>query len=227
MKKCILLVFSMFMLVVFAVAQNNNLTVTPLTGSVNAILQQHLTGEGVLMSGCPDPTGSLGLQSGKFNNQTTVNHSQIGIFNRNGFTTFPFVSGLVLTTGNVSVAAGPNDSGGKSIPVTNPYYENDLQPLLQPGQSVNSSASLEFDFVAMADTFEFNYIFGSEEYLEWVGSSYNDVFAFFLTGLDPVTYNETTKNVAIVPGTINTPVSINNVNSTSHSQYYINNPDNI
>ena len=226
MKRYTLLIFS-FLLVSFAGAQNNNLTVTPLTGSVNAILQQHLTGEGVLMSGCPDPTGSLGLQSGKFNNQTTVNHSQIGIFNRNGFTTFPFVSGLVLTTGNVSVAAGPNDSGGKSIPVTNPYYENDLQPLLQPGQSVNSSASLEFDFVAMADTFEFNYIFGSEEYLEWVGYSYNDVFAFFLTGLDPVTYNETTKNVAIVPGTINTPVSINNVNSTSHSQYYINNPDNI
>ena len=221
MKKSISLAFSILILF-FANAQNN-LTVSSQTNvSVDAILQQHFQGEGVLMSGYPDPTSSFGLTPGKFNNQTTVTYPQIGTFNRNGFTNFPFSTGLVMTTGNVSVAAGPNNSTSKAQPVV-PYYNANWLLNYTTGTRVTSAAVLEFDFVASADTFTFNYIFASEEYCEYVNQdNVNDVFAFRLTGVDPVTFSPTTKNVAIVPGSITasnpngTPVSIGTINHGNH-----------
>ena len=206
------------------------LTVQSLEGTpVETILQQHLAGEGVLLSGCPYPDINSSFLPGKFNNVTgNVTYPQIGTFNRNG-SDFPFQTGLVLTTGNVSVAAGPNNSSSASNPVTPHYVELLLQPLVN--DPISSSASLEFDFVASADTFAFNYIFGSEEYCEFVGTGWNDVFAFFLSGVDAVTNVPfENRNVAIVPGTINTAVSINNVNGPpcgpggTNAAYYTVNP---
>ncbi|MBP5562425.1 MAG: choice-of-anchor L domain-containing protein [Bacteroidales bacterium] len=229
MKKHIILLTISVICALSITAQNQNLSVSSLSGqSVESILQQHLAGDGVLITGCDCP--NVFSDPAKFNNQTgNVTYPQIGTFNRNGFTTFPFETGLVMTTGNVSVAAGPNSSSGSTSTVSNPYSETQLSSLAT--SSINGSASLEFDFIAMTDEFAFNYIFGSEEYCEYVGSSYNDVFAFFLTGIDPVTYAVTTKNVAIIPGTVSTPVSINNVNSGnpcgsggSNTTYYVNNP---
>lgn len=223
MKKYTLLIFSI-LLVSIATAQNQNLTVTSFVGThVDTILQRHLAGDGVLISGCPYEGVFSSEQVGKFNNQTgNVTYPQIGSFNRNGFTDFPFEKGIVMTSGNVSVAAGPNNSSGATSEV-NPYYTETALNAYAGGYSVTSSASLEFDFIAMADTFAFNYIFASEEYCEYVNSSFNDVFAFILTGIDPVTYQTTTKNVAIIPGSITAsnpngiPVSINNVNHGYHA----------
>ena len=56
------------------------------------------------------------------------------------------------------------------------------------------------------------YVFASEEYPEYVGSSFNDVMAVFVDGT----------NCALVPGTA-TPVSINTVNAGANSQYYVDN----
>jgi hypothetical protein len=55
----------------------------------------------------------------------------------------------------------------------------------------------------------FEYIFGSEEYYEWVNSKFNDVFAFFLNG----------QNIALLPDGV-TEVAINNVNFLRNSEYY-------
>jgi hypothetical protein len=46
-------------------------------------------------------------------------------------------------------------------------------------------AILEFDFVPLADTLKFRYAFGSEEYMEFANSSFNDVFGFFISGPNP------------------------------------------
>ena len=219
MKRYTLFLLLLFM-VSFAAAQQN-LTVSSFVGtSVDTILQRHLAGDGVLISGCPYEGVFSSDQVGKFNNQTgNVTYPQIGSFNRNGFSSFPFERGIVMTTGHVSVAEGPNNSAGATSQVTPYYTENALSPYISSGQSLKSSASLEFDFIAMADTFSFNYIFASEEYPEYSCSSYNDVFAFILTGIDPVTYTETTKNVAIIPGTITASnpngvsVAINSINA--------------
>ena len=71
---------------------------------------------------------------------------------------------------------------------------------------------LEFDFVPLNDTVKCRFVFGSEEYSEWVGSTFNDVFGFFVTGPRPDSGLYNNYNIALVPET-DIPVSINNVNN--------------
>ena len=211
--------------------QGNNVTVLPLVGThVDTILKYHLAGEGVELS------------NGKFNNTPgIVTANQIGTFNRNNYTQFPFELGLVMTTGAVTIAAGPNNQTGASSATGN-YTDATLQQYAT--NTLNNCAALDFDFLAYSDTFAFNYVFGSEEYPNFVCASYNDIFIFLLTGPDPVTGLTTTKNVAVIPGTVSAsnpqglPVSINTVNggssggsgpdcySATYSEYYISNPAN-
>jgi gliding motility-associated-like protein len=86
--------------------------------------------------------------------------------------------------------------------------------------STNDACVLEFDVAVLADTLAFNYIFASEEYLEFVGTSYNDAFGFFISGPGIIG----SQNIAIIPGT-GIPVTINNVNPGSFASLYINNGD--
>ena len=98
--------------------------------------------------------------------------------------------------------------------------------------SVNNIASLEFDFVATGNVLNFNYIFGSDEYLTYVNSQYNDVFAFFLSGpgitgpySSPSAFPGGAVNIAIVPqSTPPLPITISSVNNVLNSLYYVNNP---
>ena len=177
-------------------------SLTSLLGQhVDTILKHHVEGEGVRIS------------NGKFNNQTgNVTFPQIAYFTVSN-PSFPIDTGILLTTGTYNMSGS----------LSNTYTESALAPY-SGGYSLTNCASLEFDFVAMADTFAFNYIFASQEYCEYVNSQFNDVFGFILTGgVDPVTYLPCNKNVAIVPGTITAsnpngvPVTINNVNHGYHS----------
>ena len=70
---------------------------------------------------------------------------------------------------------------------------------------------LTFDITVFGDTLKFDYRFGSEEYDNYVCSSFNDVFGFYVSGANPAGGNYVEQNVALIPGT-NTPVSINTVN---------------
>lgn len=143
----------------------------------------------------------------------------IGSFNSTN-SNVGFSGGILLTTGSINNAIGPNNSGSSGTDNMRPG-DTDLNQTV----SVNTQDAtvLEFDFVPASDTLRFNYVFASEEYLEWVGFAYNDVFGFFISGpgiSGPYTNNAI--NIALVPGT-QTPVSISNVNSTQNSAYYFNN----
>jgi gliding motility-associated-like protein len=81
---------------------------------------------------------------------------------------------------------------------------------------------LEFDFFPLDNTVTFQYVFGSEEYPEYVNAGYNDVFGFFITGPNPLGGNYTNTNVALIPSTT-IPVAIDNVHSGSHPAYYVDN----
>ncbi|HRY32510.1 MAG TPA: choice-of-anchor L domain-containing protein [Bacteroidales bacterium] len=138
-------------------------------------------------------------------------------------TNLGITSGLLLTSGSATNAIGPNSSSGITTDCQQPG-DPTLDGLI-PGYTTHDACVLEFDFIPQGDTISFRYVFGSDEYLEWVGSSYNDVFGFFVSGLDPITYLPfTDKNIAIIPNTANTPVSINNVNNVSNPAYYVDNP---
>ncbi len=119
-------------------------------------------------------------------------------------------SGLIMTSGSAALAAGPNSTGsaGQSLGLPG---DPDLNTLAWPNPTYDACV-VTFQVVPLGDTLSFYYVFGSEEYPEWVFSSYNDVFGFFVwgPGIPPGS------NVALIPGS-NVPVSINNVNMGQYS----------
>ncbi|MBI1837031.1 MAG: choice-of-anchor L domain-containing protein [Flavobacteriia bacterium] len=134
--------------------------------------------------------------------------STIGSFTANG-TNLGISSGIVMTTGTIinngNGPQGPNNqsnSGFNNNAVGLPLLSN-----LVNGTQTYNAAVLQFDFIPYSDTVRFKYVFGSEEYPEFVGSTYNDVFGFFISG--PGISGQ--QNIAKLPG--GTPVTINNVNN--------------
>ncbi|MFT5054893.1 MAG: hypothetical protein ACI97X_001927, partial [Oceanospirillaceae bacterium] len=133
-----------------------------------------------------------------------------GTFSSNG-SAFPMGSGVLLTTGRAGLAVGPDDDSNAGVGHNNPG-DADLTSLVT-GAVTHDAVILEFDFVPQDDTLRFNYIFGSEEYPEYVNSGFNDVFGFFISGPGfSGPYAGGAENIALIPGTT-TPVAINNVNN--------------
>ena len=154
------------------------------------------------------------------------NHSFIGDPNQIGFfngvnSNLAIDSGIVLSSGNILELVGPNSSGSTSTSFAG-MGDPTLDLVVGPIDFTNDAAVLEFDFVPTSDVISFKYVFGSEEYLEFV-TSFNDAFGFFLSGPNPSGGNYIDQNLAIVPGTLNTPVSIFNVNNISNSNFYVDN----
>ena len=69
---------------------------------------------------------------------------------------------------------------------------------------------LEFDVIPTCNTLLIRFVFGSEEYPEYVNSSFNDAFGFFVTGTNPSGANYNNTNVATLPDNT-TIVSVDNV----------------
>lgn len=121
-------------------------------------------------------------------------------------------SGVILSTGNVADAVGPNNSENTSSNMNQP---GDAALTALAGYSTFDRVELRFDFQVQSDYIEFSYIFASEEYNEFVNTQFNDVFAFYISG--PGIVGE--KNLAVVP-TTNVPVTINSINNGSYWQFY-------
>ncbi len=124
-------------------------------------------------------------------------------------------NGIILTTGKAALAAGPNNKINAGFN-NGSSGDSQLDNLL--GTTTYDGCAIEFDLIPSCDTLKIKYVFGSEEYPEYVNKAFNDVFSFFVTG-PGITG---TKNIATVPGT-NTPVSINTVNAGMNNQYFVNN----
>jgi PKD repeat protein len=137
-------------------------------------------------------------------------------------TTTGLDSGVILTTGKPEFAIGPNTSTSQGFSCNTP---GDSILTALANQQTFDAASIEFDLAVTTDTLAFQFVFGSEEYPEYVNST-NDAFGFFITGSDPFTLqNFIQQNIAIVPGTLNTPISIGTINNVmpSFPQFYVDN----
>ena len=157
------------------------------------------------------------------------NLQQIGFFDENG-SNLGLDSGVVMSSGYVVNITPPNN------PSTTIGGPGDAD-LLATAQSVtsnpssgsitstNDAAVLEFDFVPTGDVVVFNFVFGSEEYLTYVNTSFNDVFGFYITGPNPNGPDYNGDNLAIVPNT-NEPITISTIHPGLNGQYYIDNPSN-
>jgi hypothetical protein len=105
-----------------------------------------------------------------------------------------FDGGLLLTSGTAAGVAGPNTETGFSGP-------NVALGTSLIADSENASL-LEINFTPNGDSIEFSYVFGSEEYNDFVNSEFNDAFLFLVNGV----------NYALIPST-STSVAINNLNN--------------
>lgn len=105
----------------------------------------------------------------------TISNAQLtsATFNSTGTFTggadIGFNNGVLLTTGSINCAVGPNESTDCGAP--------------------GEITSLKFDFVSDTGNVFFNYIFASEEYNEYVNQEFNDLFELRLNG----------QNIALLP----------------------------
>ena len=154
----------------------------------------------------------------------------LGSFTGTG-TNLGLTNGIVLTTGTVLNSGGifggngphgPNDSGSAGTDNSQPGY-GPLTGLA--GTDTYNAAVLQFDFVPQSDSVRFRYVFGSDEYPEFVDGGFNDAFAFYISGPG----FGGTYNMAQIPGGggVVSIDNINNGNSNSgpcqNCSYYINN----
>jgi hypothetical protein len=168
----------------------NNLT-------VEQLVQQIFVGQGITV---------VNIQ---FNGNPANQVIQAGYFNSEN-ASMPIKSGMLLATGPISVAIGPNTSGGAGAATASNYFDLDLNTIAT--LPTYDAAVLEFDFVPSIDTFAIQYVFASEEYNEYVCSPFNDVFGIFLSGPGiSGPYTNGAENIAIIPGT-DLSVAINSVN---------------
>jgi gliding motility-associated-like protein len=177
----------------------SQLTISNQGGSLNAILSAFI-GNGLIISNpvinCP--SNAYGTYSGG--------------------SPFNLSNGVVLTTGNVNQVSGPASS---FMSTSNGTTCNDPQLLTLEPSATNDCCILEFDVIPQCDELSIRFVFGSEEYPDYVNQSFNDAFGFFITGPKPSGGSYTNQNIAIVTGT--TICSIDNVNAASNSTYYVNN----
>lgn len=152
-----------------------------------------------------------------FNATITGGAQQYGQFQYSG-NDLGLNSGVILSTGNIFQAVGPNNESGTTTSIGGPG-NTDLTNLA--GFQTFDAVVFNFDFEVQGDEIEFNFVFMSEEYNEFVNSGFNDVFAFYISGPGIVGQ----ENLAVVPGTT-TPVTINSINNGSFWQFFNDNTDN-
>lgn len=164
---------------------------------------QSTTGTGIISN----ITWSTGTNFGSSNG--------IGHFtNTNAY--LPIDAGVLLTTGNVTTAVGPNNTtqSGGNWPGDTQLF-NHIQGLgIDPGLNVfNDATVIEFDFIPLINNMNFDFVFASEEY-GFYQCSFSDAFAFFV---NDVTAGTPVQNIALVPNT-NDPISVATIRNTNYNQ---------
>ncbi|NCX95896.1 MAG: gliding motility-associated C-terminal domain-containing protein [Chitinophagia bacterium] len=119
-------------------------------------------------------------------------------------------SGILLSTGRAASASGP-ESGVTSTSFSGAGDADFTSALLGTTSISRDACALIINFVPKGDTVRFNYQFGSEEYINSTCGSYNDAFAFWISG-PGVSSSLPGVNMALVPGT-SIPITVNSVNS--------------
>ncbi|WP_299683666.1 choice-of-anchor L domain-containing protein [uncultured Dokdonia sp.] len=152
--------------------------------------------EAIFLDGSVVEVTNIQSQSGSdFGNTTSI-----GSFS-NANSDFPF-SGVVLTTGNINQAPGPNlniqSNGGWSGDI-------DLEIFTDTSNS-NDASFLQFDFTPYVNQLNLNFVLASEEYDQNFECTFADSFAFILTDLN----TGIAENIALIPGT-ETPISVINI----------------
>lgn len=173
--------------------------------------QKGRTGTGIFID--PEMDATVMIQDFFTNScMTPFNVTKFGCYQGQGYfddgmSSIGVQSGILLSSGNALNASGPNTSTsmGNGCGVGS---DIDLFQLSQ--KAIFDASGVEFDFTSSKPDLFFEFVFGSEEYPEYVGSNFNDVFGFFISGPGingGFTFNGT--NIATINGD---PITVNYIN---------------
>lgn len=104
---------------------------------------------------------------------------------------FGFQEGIVLSTGKVTDIPGENQKDGGKIVTNWQNVPNDLSTDFVPAakgvagmEGDNITLDISFDADSSVDKLFFQYVFGSEEFVEFGNSEFNDSFELLLNGVN-------------------------------------------
>ncbi|MEQ8707100.1 MAG: choice-of-anchor L domain-containing protein [Phaeodactylibacter sp.] len=128
-------------------------------------------------------------------------------------------SGVIISSGNVTDATGPNNSGSTGNNMGGGSHP-DLADLAG-ANAVFDASGIEFQFTPTVDNITFRYAFASEEYCEFVDAGYNDVFGFFISGPGiNGGFTGNGENIAVLPGS-GIGVTIDNINDQDNTVFFV------
>ncbi|MEL6569485.1 MAG: choice-of-anchor L domain-containing protein [Pseudomonadota bacterium] len=180
---------------VFAQAANAQATIDDPNADENQLMSR-LDGDGVTLSNPGFPAAN-----------TSTSPDSFGLFS-NGIlgAGLEIDAGIVMSTGTVTEALSSNTQAATTEGTDVTYNDPDVTGI---DTEANHNVAI-FEFDATLDPFvtglSIDYQFGSDEYPDYVGSRFNDVFAFFVSGPGVVG----TQNIAQAP--LGGNVRINNIN---------------
>jgi len=160
-----------------------------------------------------------------------VIENQSGTF-EGGLNTIGIEDGIILTSGSVRLIPLLQEKGIEEIgdensgfdrwntqwdPINAPSGDSDLSSLVD-GARIFDPNILEFEFTLdesqVSWDLHLEYVFASEEYVNFVNSQFNDAFGFFIDGVNYATLDN---------GDV---VSANTINPLTNSEFYRNNVPN-
>lgn len=147
------------------------------------------------------PGTGLNVVGSSFVGQTGQAGTYTGFNFHDQNTSLTLTDGVVLTSGSAVNAVGPNNSTGATSAygdINNPMGDARLDAMVAPEVTFDANTfSVQFTTDPGVTGVQFQFVFGSEEFPEWVGQ-FNDVFAAFLDG----------KQISFDPA--GNPISVNN-----------------
>jgi gliding motility-associated-like protein len=149
----------------------------------------------------------------------------LGLFQADDLSGLGIENGIALSSGSVTEMANPSTFFASSN-VGFPGDEDlDTMSEMSGGLPSFDACIIELDVFSNTDLLTFDYRFGSEEYPNFVGSSFNDIFALLIS--EPGGPINDKYNMAKLPGS-DDDVQINSVNYETNWEYYTSNvPANI
>lgn len=165
-----------------------------LSGSASAIVITTTT-DGSLLTGVISGSG-ITIDGG------TINYiggsTQGGTFTDGLSSGIGIENGIILTSGDATLAPGPNTATG-TTGIVNSLGDADLLALPIPGMTDTFDANiLEFEFTTTTGDLFFNFVFASEEYNEFL--NFPDPFGLFIDG---VNFALAPDSQAVSVGTVN------------------------
>lgn len=122
-------------------------------------------------------------------------------------------TGILLTSGTAAMANGPNNDAGAGS-CNNSQGDPSVSAISNNSTSYDACI-LEFDIVPTCTPLSFSYVFGSEEYPEYINREFVDGMVILISGPGIAGI----QNLALVPNTV-LPVNIRNINQNTNNTYY-------